>query len=1301
MDENIVYYPLTHPQKGIWYTEKLYSGTSIATISATLKLYGDIDYQILDKAINHAVQKNDAFRTKIIEIDNVPYQYLTDHQYQPIEFVDFNELGVEKMFEWDTGIAQSPLDLANLEFYKIYILKIDQNSCGFFLKIHHTLADAWSIILFANEVMKSYDALKSSQSMDDKKYPSYLEYLKSEQQYLSSERFERDRAYWKEKFSTLPETMSLKPRKTNTIETKAKRKTFVLPTKLNKKIRQYCSDTNTSMLTLFMCALSMYLNRVTGKNDIVIGTPVLNRSNIKEKETIGMFINTIPIRTFVNENMNFSEFTQNVTKELLLSLKHQKYSIDFIMEDIKEMYKNIEKPFDICLSYQNARFAKNETVGAQEGRWHFAGRQMESLYIHINEREGNGDIVIDYDFLSELFCTKEIDFLHDHLIRLLWHSIDNPGRKLTTIEMVSEKEKQKILHDFNDTKCEFPQKTIVEIFEEQVQKTPSNIALIYKDQSMTYHELNSRVNKLAHLLRKKGVRPNDIIGISIYRSFEMIIGILAILKAGGAYLPVDPNFPADRISYMLENSNIPILLTSRSIEDKVRFPGRYVYFDDYELNGGSEANLEKIDSLADLAYVIYTSGSTGRPKGAMIEHHSVVNRIHWMQKKYDLHPNERLILKTPYTFDVSVWELMWWFFTGASLVILEPGKEKEPNVIMDEIEKNGVTMIHFVPSMLNEFLDYIKTEDIIRMNTLRRVFASGEALTRNHADKFSQKFQTMDGISLHNLYGPTEATVDVSYFDISKEHKMKTIPIGKPIDNIQLYILDKYHNILPVGAVGELYIAGEGLARGYINNPETTKEKFIENPFEPGSKMYKTGDLARWFPKGDIEFLGRIDHQVKIRGYRIELNEIQEELLRIPSVKNAVVVCREDSKGTKHICAYLVYNYNESISNIKKHLVARIPSYMIPAYFVELAQIPISLNGKINHSVLPDPFKNAIKDTGFVPPRNENEQTLADIWAKVLNMDPIGIKDNFFDIGGDSLCAMRVSLMLNGKISIEDIYKNPTIELLSEQMMNSVPEYMTLANLSNLPGKYDLSVICVPYGGGGPIAFRGLEAALEHCNVFAVKHQNASCSIEEMAGEIVKEILDKIPGEIIIYGHCVGCALSLEMARQLDSYGRKIVAVYMGGSMPPKVTSILGRLIDPWYLYSDKSLVKFLNFIGQETLNTNDDTYIEIIKAFRHDVRAFYRYFDKMNKEEIQKIHAPIIAIVGENDIITNNSASRYKLWFRYSNSVQLKVIKSAKHYFIEANAHEVAEIISTNINRKNIYLDDSVSMGALTANDI
>jgi amino acid adenylation domain-containing protein/thioester reductase-like protein len=1031
-----ILYPLTHPQKSIWYTEKMYPNTSIGNIAGTIRLKGSIDYAALEKAFNIFLKKNDGIRMRITEVNGEPMQYVSDFQYYKPVFIDFSAKPIESLFQWDGEATQKPFKLINSDLFYFALIKTSDFDGGFFIKIHHLACDAWTISAAVNQILEAYSQILNGLEINQESNPSYIEYIASENEYKESERFIKDKEFWNDKFSTLPEFTTFKSHKSNSKTTNSKRKTFIVSSKLTSKIHTYCKENKISIFMFFLAGLSIYINRITSKEDLNFGTLVLNRSNAKEKNMAGMFISTIPVRIGINDSIDFKTFAQQISKEWMQLLRHQKYPYDLLIRDLRKTNNEIDNLYDIILSYQNARLNKDEHIPEFEGRWHAVDNQSNSLSIHIDDRENEGHLIINYDYLTELFHAKEIEFIHDHMIRLLWHAIDNPEKKVCNLDMVSESERHKILYEFNNTKTDYHKdKTVYELFEEQVLKTPTAVALTYEDQSMTYEELNNKVNQLASFLREKNVQPNDIVGIMTNRSFEMIIGIYSIIKAGGAYLPIDPNYPEDRIKYMLEDSKANILLTQMDLLDTVKFNGEIINLDDKEIYKGSCANLERLNNPEDLVYIIYTSGSTGNPKGVMVQHMSLTNIIVDLQRRFPIGSNDAYLLKTTYTFDVSAAEIFGWFFNGGKLSILPQGLEKDPRAILKYIEKYSITHINFVPSMFNMFLNGLSNLDVNILNKLKYLFVAGEAISKDIVKKL---FDLTNSINFINLYGPTEATIYATGYDLKDLQNELNVPIGKPLSNYEIYIVDKNLNLVPIGIPGELCISGDGLSKGYLNRSDLTNDKFIDNPFCPGKKMYKTGDLAKWYAKGDIEYLGRIDNQVKIRGLRIELGEIENALLSYEKIKHVVVIDRTDKNGKKYLCAYYVSENDVSSFALSKHISKSLPNYMVPPYYIRLDKLPLTYSGKINRKELPEP---KIKiNRKYVEPKNEVEKKLAEVWSEVLNIEDISTDENFFDLGGDSLSIIQVQIKLfqfNWNLSIQDFYKYPTIKELSNKISST------------------------------------------------------------------------------------------------------------------------------------------------------------------------------------------------------------------------------------------------------------------------
>ena len=1293
------YYPLSAPQKAIWYTEKFYPNTNIAGISATMRLKAPIDFYMLEQAINLVIENNDSMRIHVCMANNEPCQYIAPYSYKKFEVKDFTAAEKDEFFAWDQMMRQMPIFAENADLFRFVLLKIDENTCAYFAMLHHLISDAWNMVMIGNEVMHYYLELtkgREDQTKDQAeelngraKKPSYLDYLEEENAYFKSDRFQKDAEFWRGQFESLPELLGIKARKSSTIGTDAVQKTYVLPPKLCNKIREHIAISGASMFITLMSAFAMYFNRITGSEDMVIGVPVFGRYSAKTKKTMGMFVSTMPLRLGIDSELAYDDFVRMFNERWMRALRHQRYPFDEILRDVRGRFGDVERIYDIVFSYQNAKFEQMENSCNLSSRWHFNGRQSESLAIHINERDDDGSIIIDYDYLTGIFYSHDIGALHDHYIRLLWHSLDAPQKQIKKIEMVSEKEKERILSQFNNTDMDFPRdRTMLDFFEERAARSPDEKALLFNGGALTYRELNARANALAQKLRSKGVDRGSNVAMMLYRSFEMMVGIIAIWKAGGAYLPIDPDFPTERIAYMLKDGGPPVLLTTSDAIKPLDFNGTVLQIDRFSLS--SDECPENTITPDDVAYVIYTSGSTGQSKGVMVGHRALVNRINWMNRKYPLAPDSVILQKTTYTFDVSVWELVWWFYAGVKMVFLEPEAEKLPDKLVDAIAEYKVTTLHFVPSMLSAFLIFVEAhQDSSRLSTLREVFASGEALTPQHVSRFNSLIGSVSGARLYNLYGPTEAAIDVSYYDCPTDLKQRVIPIGKPIDNIRLYIVDKHMNLQPITIPGELCIGGVGLARGYINKPGLTAEKFVENPFTPGERLYKTGDLARWFPKGDIEYFGRMDHQVKIRGFRIELGDIKYYLEQYPSVREAVVVCCGGVKGEKYLAAYYVADAELPAAPLSEFLGKRLPEYMIPSFYIRVDRIPLFSNGKANASLLPSPtlMNSTAAKREIVGPRNQPEAFVLRVWSEILGIDELSVTDNFFKMGGDSLSAIKMICRMPKSVNVGKLYEYPVLE----DFVRHFGEKGDGGILTLLAGEEDSahSYILCPYGGGGAYSYFDFANALltqePTCCVYAANlpghdfgaGNDEFISIHDAASLILKESAKRIKGRITVYSHCVGTALGVELTRLFELAGTNVDALFIGGILPPAHVAAYGWFFDPWMFTGDERLIKFLNSMGLPAEGLDPKEIQTMMKAFRHDVRAYYRYFAQYVSRKYKKISAPVYTVLGQLDRLTNRRDGS-RSWEVVSNTPAGVIkIAEARHYFTKTHADELARLLT------------------------
>ncbi|MEA4889062.1 MAG: amino acid adenylation domain-containing protein [Clostridiaceae bacterium] len=1287
-----VCYPLTYPQMSIWYLEKLNPGTGIGNIAATMKVDEHLDYDLMNQGVNLLLQKNDGFRIRIMEKEGQAQQYLTEYKPYQMDYFDFSQDNRERLYSWDQEQTKVPFDLIDSDLFYFALIKIDEQTSGFFARIHHLISDAWSLTQIASEIMSFYHKLKNGQPIPAENNPSYLDFIKSEQEYLKSPRYEADRAFWLEQYDRPPEVTSLKNKTTSRLGLEANRKTYILPEKLAAKIKQHCQDNRTSVFALFFSALCIYINRVKNSEHIAIGTPVLNRTNVREKKTIGMFISTVPIQIRINSEWNFIEFSQIIDKEWFSVLKHQKYPFDCLIKDVRDRYKGIDKLFDIALSYQNAKITKDDHMPKQEARWHFNGHQVESLYIHINDREDDGRLILNYDYLTDAFYPKEIDFIHDHIVRLLWHALDNPTRKLAELHMLSKAEMDNILISLNQTAAEYPREaTIAQLFEDQARLNPDAAALVFEQSTMTYRELNQRANLLAHVLREKGVGPEVIVGMLLPRSLEMIIGILGIVKAGGAYLPINPEYPADRIAYTLTDSKTTILLTYDDKPADLEFAGtvinlRRLLQAEHPLS--FKENPPPMNQPHDLLYIIYTSGSTGKPKGAMIEHRNVVRLLFNDHFQYDFGPDDCWTMFHSYCFDFSVWEMYGALLYGGKLIVVSQAAARDTGLFLDLLKREKVTVLNQTPAAFYNLIEADNMSDDGTLN-LRYVIFGGEALKPILLKPFRLRYPDT---KLINMYGITETTVHVTFLELSDDDIEKNISnVGRPIPTLKTYILDRRLNPLPIGIPGELCVSGDGVGRGYLNNPKLTAEKFLPNPFCPGETLYRSGDLARYFARGDIEYLGRIDNQVKIRGHRIELGEIESKMIAYDAIKEAVVLTRENHVGNKQLCAYYVPSDDVNVRDLRAFLARYLPEYMVPSYFVRIDRIPLNANGKVDRKSLPEPQASALVQDDYVEPQNEAQETIARIWRQVLGINRIGINDNFFQIGGDSLNAVMVVSMIGRQATFADLYNHPTVGDLAAALQQKDKAGSNNKYLLRLSGQADSpkrNIICFPYGGGSGTIYKDLADAIHnHAKQYCVYTVNLpghdwGCDSnlqpnEIIAAELVKEIKATVEGEIIMYGHCVGSALTLATANLLQRDKVAIKAIFLGAIMPPAKLPLLSKQFDPWKLVSDRNIMHFLGKIGLPKMKVQKEYRDVLIQSFRHDVKNYYRYFSRTPYIYQEKLSIPIRCIVGDKDLMTRHYKVRYKRWAQYANWVKLYTIKDAKHYFIKTNADEVAMILT------------------------
>ncbi|WP_289355977.1 non-ribosomal peptide synthetase [Paenibacillus sp. S-12] len=999
-------YPLSSAQKRLYVLQQLEGAELSYNMPAALRLTGALDRQRLEAALQALIARHESLRTAFAAVDGEPMQRIIEAP------------GFTVMYEEARGAeAQAfirrflrPFDLGVAPLLRTTVVRLDETDHVLLFDMHHIVSDGTSMNILVQELTKLY----AGEELEPLRL-QYKDYALWQQGYRQSAAYRKMESYWLSQFAGELPVLSLPtdaPRPA-VRSFEGDRVDFELDSVLAEAVREMARENGATVYMVLLAAYSALLGRLSGQEELIVGTSIAGRSHADLQGMLGMFVNTLALRMNPSGEKPFSAYLQEVKQTALGALEHGDYPFEELVEQVVKQRDMSRNPlFDAMLVLQNTEQAELELAGLEWTPYPIeSGAAKFDLTLSVSEHEQGMRCTLEY--ASKLFERTTIERWAGHFTELLRQAIHHPQAMLGSIEVLTTDEREELLVTFNDTAVELPaEATLHKLFEKQAAKTPDTVAVVFEDHQLTYSELNKRANRLARTLQAAGVEADRLVGIMAEPSLEMVVGILAILKAGGAYVPIDPAYPSERIRYLLEDSGAsPLLLQTRFQEYASQFAKALIRLDDPAAYLEDATNLVNVSSPSDLAYVIYTSGSTGKPKGVMVEHRNAANVISWYISRYELSDN--LMLTTSFTFDPSVEQLFGSLMTGKTLHMIQKETLLNPPKLLDYIHENKINTINFTPSYIRELL-----VSQTKLPGLQHVIAGGEKLD----DRLKEEVLQL-GYRLYNHYGPTETTIEVLTGPCYSNVKAT---VGKPIHNTTVYILDARGGLQPIGVAGELYISGAGVARGYLNRPELTAEKFVENPFEPGRRMYRTGDLARWLPDGTVDYLGRIDDQVKIRGYRIELGEIEAQLLKVAAVEEAAVVAREDAAGQKQLCAYIVAERVLTVGELRKALARELPEYMIPVYFTQLDRMPLTSSGKVDRKALPAPEEGLSAGTEYVAPRTGEEKALVSVWKSVLGAEKIGIFDHFFELGGDSIKAIQVaSRLLQAGYKVEIVQHDP------------------------------------------------------------------------------------------------------------------------------------------------------------------------------------------------------------------------------------------------------------------------------------
>ncbi|WP_437779136.1 amino acid adenylation domain-containing protein [Sorangium sp. So ce1097] len=1036
--------PLSLVQERLWFLQHLVAGAPVYHVAVAVRLSGALDPSALEQAVTALVARHEALRTSFPSVAGQPVQHIARPAPVALPVEDLSALAGEDreqaLQERLRDGARRAFDIAEAPPVRWALLRTGEREHVLAVTCHHLIADGWSMNVLLWELTRLYGALSAGRAPElappALQQADHALWQRRDEQAATRE---RELSYWRERLKGPVPPLGLptdRPRPS--VQTYAgAREELALPPELVARLGALGRGAGATLFTTVAAGLFALLHRYTGQRDVCIGTPVAARPRAALEGAVGCFLNTLALRVDLSGNPGVKELLARVRAAVTEGQAHQELPFERVLEALSIERDLSHTPlFNVMLAMDPAPEQAPEIPGLSIGveRVDTGTAQLDLTLNLATDGQGARGA---WEYNTDLFDGATVARMTRHLVAILEGFVANPESRLADLPMMDAAERGQVLVGWNATERAYPGERLVhELFEAQAERTPDAAAVIFGAKRLSYRELNARANQVAHALERRGVGPDVLVAIAAERSVELVVGLLGVLKAGGAYVPIDPDYPAERIAYMLEDAGAPVLLSQWPVASRLpahRAEVLCLDADRAEIDGEPTGNLATRLSPDNLAYTIYTSGSTGRPKGAGNSHRGLLNRLQWMQERYGLTPDDRVLQKTPFSFDVSVWEFFWPLMTGAGLVVARPGDHRDGERLVELITRHGVTTLHFVPPMLQAFLE---TPGVASCASLKRVICSGEALPSELARRF---FERLEHAELHNLYGPTEASIDVTSWACRRGDTSASVPIGFPIANTQIYLLDRHGQLVPPGVAGELHIGGVGLARGYHQRPDLTAERFVPDPFgaAPGARLYRTGDLARHRPDGAIEFLGRLDHQVKIRGLRIELGEIEARLLQHPGVGEAVVLARDEAHGGKRLVAYVAGRDGAALepAALRAWLAEALPDYMVPAPLLVLERLPLSPSGKVDRRALPAPEQIQAPARATTPPRTDLERAIAAIWRDVLSVPQVGVHDNFFDLGGHSLSLAKVHGRLREEVGralpMLVLFQHPTIASLA------------------------------------------------------------------------------------------------------------------------------------------------------------------------------------------------------------------------------------------------------------------------------
>lgn len=1319
--------PLSSVQRRLWFLDQWQPGSAAYHIPLALRLGGELRIDLLEQALRDVAERHPVLLTCYVAEQGKPVAHVLPASVLQLE-VKAAPPGITPE-HWQNLLeqeARQPFALEREPMLRATLWCEDVHHHVLLLNLHHIAADGWSIGILMKALSSAYAARLNASGLPTA--PSALQYADFaywQNQRLQGEAVHKHLQAWTQHLSGAPALLELPTDHARpTVQTfNGAVEAFGFSTQTTQAIRALGQRERLTPFMILLAGLSALCQRYAGQDDIVLGTPVAGRDAPELETLIGCFVNTLAIRTRPLPSRSALDFLHSVREEWLALIDHQELPFDQLVEAIAPERQLGHTPvFQVMLSVNNIPRAALELPGIDIEEWPVDTRTAKfdlSWAVDDLGETINGSVTYNTD----LFERATVRRMTRHLEQLLAGMAANLDRPLAEVPLLDDAERHLLLDVFNRTETPYADvHDVLQLFDACVTNTPDTPAVAFEGHGYSYRELDAHANRLAHYLRSLGAQPDQPVGLFMERSHDTVVGLLGILKAGAPYVPIDPGYPAGRARFMLEDSGAELFVTEAALAAPLSHAHalRAVCLDrDREAIAAQPASRPNVARNRDhLMYVLFTSGSTGRPKGVGVEHRHYMNYLQGVLSRLDLPTGSHFAMVSTFAADLGTTMLYGALCTGGCVHVLSHDRAADPAAFADYMRRHRIDVLKLVPSHFETLRSMVSLEAILPR--LRLVFA-GEACSW---ETVAAVRRAAPALIVQNHYGPTETAVAALTYQVPETlaQTQGTLPLGHPLGNVRVHVLDQRMQLQPIGVAGELCIGGAGVTRGYLGRPALTAERFVPDPFDrtPGARLYRTGDLARLCADGTVEFLGRIDHQVKVRGYRIETGEI-EALLKHPAVQDARVVLREDTPGDKRLVAYLVMpgdpaaqTVAEVIETLRAQLRASVPDYMLPAAFVAIPTLPLNPNGKLDRFALPAP--SAVRDMPAGQrrlPRNALEASIASAWSEVLGLEVIGIDENFFELGGDSFKAVRAVRSIGRGVSVMDLFRHPTIAALAAQLSQASTESAGLLHrLTSQAASTDgVTWVCVPFGGGSAISYLALANQLPAGDaLYAVElpgHDYARPDeplepFDAVARRCADDIQREIAGPVMLYGHCLGAAMAVAVAQQLEARGASLLGVMVGGSfpiprLPGAVFDAISKVLPTDGLVSTRSIMDGLLVTGGASGDEDEQELEFLVRNMRHDGREAEDYYTRHYRHaQAPLLRAPLTCVVGERDRATEFHGEEYLEWRRFSREVSLQIVPGAGHFFQKHQARELAELGTTQARR---WREQAAQRNAAAAN--